>query len=141
MSAADMFAHGGRQDGDAELIAAEREMRHLLDEGRNLNEPDPELTQRWDRIGERMTLINNTAPTTFAGCAVKLRFLTDDEVGIGAGDRDDDVPSLRQVLTFVEAEAFRDEKLQALADIACAEMEKGASTKEAFLNAYRRAWQ
>jgi hypothetical protein len=38
------------------------------------------------------------------GCVAKLRYLTDEEVGMEAGDREDDVPSLRQVLAFIEAE-------------------------------------
>lgn len=91
------------QGPDAELIAAEREMRRLLDEGRDLNEADDQLTQRWDRIGACIKTIGRTNPGTLAGCAVKLRFLCDPEIGIEAGDREDDVPSLRQVLAFIEA--------------------------------------
>ncbi|HZK89969.1 MAG TPA: hypothetical protein VFC56_07485 [Stellaceae bacterium] len=98
----DPFALGGRQEGDAELIRVEREIRRLLDEGRDIEEADAPLALRWKRIGECMEVMNSTKPTTLAGCAAKLRFLTDEEIGMEVGDREDDVPSLRQVLAFLE---------------------------------------
>ena len=103
MSALDPFALGGLQEPDAELIAAEREMRRLLDEGRDLDEAGEPLTQRWKKIGEFMAILNATVPTTLAGCLAKLRFLCDAENGMETGDREDDVLSLRQVLAFLES--------------------------------------
>ena len=100
-TAHDPFAFGGQQD-DAALLDAEAEMQRLLDEGRDLDEDDAALTRRWDRINECMTIINATMPKTLAGCAAKLRFLTHFEVGMAAGDREDDCVSVQQVLAFVE---------------------------------------
>lgn len=97
----DPFAFGGRQD-DAALIDAEAEMRRLLDEGRDLDEDDAELTRRWDRINECTAFINTTMPATLAGCAAKLRYLTHFEIGMAAGDRDDDCVSVQQILAFIE---------------------------------------
>jgi hypothetical protein len=102
MNADDPFALGGLQKPDAELIAAEQELRRLLDEGRDIDEADPALTERWGRIGQLFEIINATEPTTLAGCAAKLRFLADPEIGMAVGDREDDVPSMRQVLAFIE---------------------------------------
>jgi len=98
----DPFALGGRQEGDAELIRVEREIRRLLDEGRDIEEADAPLARRWKRIGEYMEVMNSTKPTTLAGCVAKLRFLADEEIGMEGGGRGDDVPSLRQVLAFLE---------------------------------------
>jgi hypothetical protein len=103
MNEFDPFAFGGRQD-DAELLEAAAEMQRFLDESRDLEEDDEASTRRWKRIGECMTFLNATMPKTFAGCMAKLRFLANEEVGMEAGDREDDVPSLRQVLAFIEAE-------------------------------------
>jgi hypothetical protein len=79
-------------------------MRRLVDEGCDLEEDDAAIARRWKRIGECATFLNATMPKTLAGCVAKLRHLTDPEIGMEAGDREDDVPSLRQVLAFIEAE-------------------------------------
>lgn len=93
-----------RRSDDAGLLVAEEELVRLLDESRDdPNGDSPEDTARWDRIGELIELIQSTPPQSLAGCAVKLRFLTDEEVGLEFGDREDDVQSLRQVLAFIEA--------------------------------------
>jgi hypothetical protein len=103
MSAPDPSALGGRQEPDAELIAAEREMRRLIDEGEGLDEADDPLAERWGRIGKCIETINSTSPSTLAGCVVKLQYLCDPEIGMEVGDREGDVPSLRQVLAFIDA--------------------------------------
>jgi hypothetical protein len=90
MSALDAFALGRLQPGDRELMDAEAETRRLLDEGRDLDEADEPLTQRWKKIGEFMAILNATVPTTLAGCLAKLRFLCDAENGMETGDREDD---------------------------------------------------
>lgn len=104
MSALDPFAFGGRQEDDAALFDAEAEMQRLSDEACDIEEDDAASTRRWDRIGECMTYLNTTMPKTLAGCAAKMRFLANTEVGMEAGDRDDDYVSLRQVLAFIESE-------------------------------------
>lgn len=77
-------------------------MQRLLDEDRDIDEDDAALERRWGRIGDLMAVLNTTPPKTLSGCVAKLRFLTDDEVGMSAGEREDDVPSLRMVLAFIE---------------------------------------
>jgi hypothetical protein len=46
--------------------------------------------------------IAKLAPDSLIGAAVKLRRLADPEVGLEAGDNDDDVGSVRQILAIVE---------------------------------------
>jgi hypothetical protein len=55
------------------------------------------------RLGDLMGEIAATPPASVADCVVKLRRLADPELGIDAGDRDDDVSSLRQVIGFLAA--------------------------------------
>ena len=108
MTAPDPFARSGRQS-DADLIEAGRELADVLHQFGTLPdlpvEDADEMGQRLtDRLGEITELINNTPATTMAGAAVKLRLLADPEVGMEAGERDDDYVSLRQVLACCEAQ-------------------------------------
>jgi hypothetical protein len=92
-----------QHSADAGLLVAEEELVRLLDESRDDPECDgPKHDARWDRIGELMAFIAAMPPKTLEGCAVKLRRLADEETGLECGDREDDVPCLRQVLAFVE---------------------------------------
>jgi hypothetical protein len=103
MSALDPFALGGIHAAeDAEILAAWAEIRFLLDDASEEDEDDAALARRWERIGKDMEVLNARAPATLAGCVAKLRFLCDPEIGMEAGDREDDVPSLRQILAFLE---------------------------------------
>jgi hypothetical protein len=92
-------------DDDVELIRAEQNMRQLLDEVRDMDDGEPAYRQQWDTILKCQNLIGSTEPTTLAGCAAKLRFLTHHEVGLEAGSSEDQMPSLRQVLAFIESAA------------------------------------
>src|SRR4051812_30038816 len=49
-----------------------------------------------------MEFINNAKPASLLDCIIKLRVLADPIIGMEAGDRDDDVVSVRQVLAFLE---------------------------------------
>jgi hypothetical protein len=95
-----------RYGGDTTVIDWASRLRCSACDGREVDfdEADAALAERWTRIGECIGIINSSAPTTLAGYAAKLRFATDAEVGIDAGDRPDQVPSLRQVLAFIEEE-------------------------------------
>jgi hypothetical protein len=53
-------------------------------------------------MSELMEAINTTPTRSLADCVVKLKLLADPNIGIEAGDRPDDVPSLRQVIDFIE---------------------------------------
>jgi hypothetical protein len=54
------------------------------------------------RIDELVGAINTEPPTSTGDCVVKLRLLADCELGMAAGDRDDDFTSLWQVIEFLE---------------------------------------
>ena len=54
------------------------------------------------RIDELVGAINTEPPTSTGDCVVKLRLLADRELGMAAGDRDDDYTSLRQVIAFLD---------------------------------------
>jgi hypothetical protein len=93
-------------DGDAALIGAEREVRDEFQRRAALREAgadEDEISETTSRpIVELIRIINGTPPMTIAGCAAKLRFLTDEE-NIEIGDDPDDHTSLGQILTFLEA--------------------------------------
>jgi hypothetical protein len=57
------------------------------------------------RIDELVGTINVTPPESLADCAAKLRLLADRELGMAAGDRDDDFTSLHQVIAFLDEAA------------------------------------
>src|SRR5690348_9606956 len=98
MSAPDVFALGGRQHPDAALIGADAEMRRLLAD-------EDTLEANWPRIERLMDTIEDTGPSTLAGCAVKLRLICDPNIGMGVGERPGDVLSLRHVLALIERKA------------------------------------
>jgi hypothetical protein len=54
------------------------------------------------RLGELTAAINTRAPQSLGDCLVKLKLLADPGIGIEAGDRKDDMISLRQVVAFLE---------------------------------------
>lgn len=78
------------------LRVIEQEFRQaceaFLKEGREL----------YSRVDELLATINNTPPGSLADCVRKLHLLANREFGGAAGDRDDDITSLRQVITFLE---------------------------------------
>lgn len=86
------------------LAEAEAEMRELLAVADDAGEAESEVMKPWARIGDLFGVINGTPPTSLHDCVVKLRFLADPDVGIIIGAREDDVPALRQVLAFLEAQ-------------------------------------
>ncbi len=111
---------------DAALIAAEAELRQLLDEGGNLDEDEPAPIRRRRRIGECMAIVNRTSPMSLARCAAKLRVVL---ANGDAGDRD--TASLRQILAFVERQARNEAELLAQFALVEAELGKGKSLDEA----------
>jgi hypothetical protein len=52
-----------------------------------------------------MDFIQVTPPSTIAGCAVKLRILMHEDVGLPAGDGNYDITSLEQIRDFLTAAA------------------------------------
>jgi hypothetical protein len=54
------------------------------------------------RLGELIAAINTRAPQSLGDCLVKLKLLADPGLGIEAGDREDDMISLRQVVAFLD---------------------------------------
>jgi hypothetical protein len=107
MTAPDPFALGGRQD-DAELVELEHQLRDVLsrwnDDGMyDMSDDDADvLCHQQHGLEER---INETAPRTATGAAVKLRHLRhllrllEEDIEW----RDDETVSVRQLLTFMEA--------------------------------------
>jgi len=106
MSAVDLdpFAFAGQSGGDAELVRAERRLRDILPLWEREPLSDEEADALSHRMYEQIEIINNTAPTTLFGAAIKLRVLADPDHGMEAGDREDDWISLRQVRDFIERE-------------------------------------
>jgi hypothetical protein len=96
-------AFGGRPD-DAELIHAGQRLEEL--HRRLRDQPDDDEADRIaDEQGKVMVFVNNAEPAPLLGCIIKLRVLADPDVGMEAGDRPDDVDSVRQVLAFLEGMA------------------------------------
>jgi hypothetical protein len=63
---------------------------------------DPDaLDQFARRLGELMILIGRTPPETVADCVGKLGVLAHRDLGIEAGDHEDDITSLRQVIDYL----------------------------------------
>jgi hypothetical protein len=95
-------------EGDAGLSEAERRIGALLALEKLQLAEHPEDDAPWqasfDRACELDETIATSEPQTLAGAAVKLRRLLDPELGLEAGDRESDVPSLRQVLALIERE-------------------------------------
>jgi hypothetical protein len=91
---------------DAELIEAEQEFCQLEARIAELRaaEADEDIViqpvfNRWMGLMERIAA---TPPATLAGCAVKLRTLLHPDVGMELSGNEHDLPSLRQVLAFIE---------------------------------------
>jgi hypothetical protein len=55
-----------------------------------------------ERLGELIEAINTRAPQSLGDCLVKLKLLADPDIGMEAGDREDDLLSLRQVVAFLD---------------------------------------
>lgn len=115
MNAPDLFALGG---DDTELIEAERKIIELDAESRALIEGDQHHSAPvdadgcplgWqalrDQIIDLDEMIATTPAATLAGAAVKLRRLLDPEIGMETGERETDLPCLRQILATIEREA------------------------------------
>lgn len=91
---------------DAGFLAAERELAELRQQredfsARHHHVDPPE--ESWDRSTALEAQIATSPPVSFVTVAVKLRRLLDPEVGMQAGPCDTDLPSLRQILDFLEA--------------------------------------
>jgi hypothetical protein len=102
----DPFAYA-RAGDDTALIEAERRLQAIMAqwEDPSRGNTDDEADALSHAEYEEIEFINNTAPTTLAGAAIKLRVLADPAHGMEAGDRDDDYLSLRQILAFIEQAA------------------------------------
>src|ERR1041384_5619091 len=101
----DPFALGGVQD-DAEIAAAYDRLTALH---RRWSEPpqplsDDEANELTSAESDEIEFINTTPPRTMAGVLIKLKVLAHPEHGFEAGERGDDLISLRQVVDFIERE-------------------------------------
>src|SRR5438067_8264851 len=105
-----------RPEGDAGLIEAERRLREIRQQTRSLYREFFKIDAQTeteiiigiiDPVRYRMSdFIEQTRPVGLAGAAVKLRLLTDEDIGIVIGEPSDgDIMSLKQVSEFVEREA------------------------------------
>ena len=103
-------------DGDAGLIEAERRHREIRQQTRSLYreffkidaQTEKEIIiEIIDPVRYRLSdFIEQTRPAGLAGAAVKLRLLTDEDIGIVIGEPSEgDIMSLKQVAEFVEVEA------------------------------------
>ncbi|MBO0734984.1 MAG: hypothetical protein J2P48_00215 [Alphaproteobacteria bacterium] len=84
------------------LSALEHEFHKACAAFREPDRADAAYDAIYSRVDELLGTINNTPPASIGGCVTKLRALVNRELGGAAGDRDDDVTSLRQVLAFLE---------------------------------------
>ena len=103
-------------DGDAGLIEAERRHREIRQQTRSLYREFFKIDAQTEKeiiigiidpVRYRMSdFIEQTRPAGLAGAAVKLRLLTDEDIGIVIGEPSEgDIMSLKQVAEFVEVEA------------------------------------
>jgi len=102
-------------DGDAGLIEAERRLKEIRQRSRalyrdffkiNVQTEQDIIIAIIDPVRYGLSdFIDQTRPVGLAGAAVKLRLLADEEIGMAAGENQDELASLRQVLEFVEREA------------------------------------
>ena len=101
-------------EGDAGLIEAERRLQEyrpretLLYREFNIGfEVERDIIIPTIRSAQNALIdhIEKTAPLTMVGVAVKLRRLCDEDTGMAAGENQDELASLGQVLEFVEREA------------------------------------
>jgi hypothetical protein len=98
-------------EGDAGLIEAERRLRECYPQRKALYREfkismeieaeivNPTVTAAEVQLEE---FIEETPPRSLVGAAVKLRALCDKDVGLAAGESEDQLGSLDQVLKFVE---------------------------------------
>jgi hypothetical protein len=101
--------------GDAGLIEAERRLKEIRQQTRSLYRDFFKIDAQTEKdiiigiidpVRYRLSdFIDQTRPAGLAGAAVKLRLLADEEIGMAAGENQDELASLRQVLEFVEREA------------------------------------
>ena len=107
MSAAnrDPFALA-RAEGDVELLAAEQSLTALHQEREQCTDDAGRREALSDELWRVHKQICQTAPTTMAGAAVKLRLLVHPNLGLDALDiSEDDWVSLNQVVEFVSTAA------------------------------------
>lgn len=107
MSAVDPFSRGCKQDSDAVLLDAERELVEWLaraDAQQKLDASSGAMEPLYDEIGKRAETIYNTPPSTLIGAVVKLRTMAHPDVGIGDDEDSDNVIALRQLLALIERE-------------------------------------
>jgi len=107
------FARGDDENGDAKLVELEAKIRACdgrFDDDMGDEQGDALCHEQYEYI-ERL---NTTPPTTVAGVVAKLRVLAHPDYGMEAGDRDDDLVSLRQVLALLESRQGDDAERLAL---------------------------
>lgn len=94
---------------DAALIAADRKFRSVLDEVNALNEAgasEAETDPIYAGLFEQQTIVEETAPTTLAGAAIKLRLLLHPDFGLWAvSEPERQRLTLQQILAVIEREA------------------------------------
>jgi hypothetical protein len=93
--------------GDAELIAAEKEIAALLATAKRQSDAgdDSAWAASLDEVFRLDGLVATTAAATLAGAAVKLRRMLDPNLGLANGEKDSDLPCLHQILAAIEREA------------------------------------
>jgi hypothetical protein len=91
---------------DIELLAAEQEFHQLEARVAALVDADADEDTEIDPVYMSwmavMDMIELTPPATLAGCAVKLRILLHEHVGLPAGSSEHDMICLEQVRDFLE---------------------------------------
>ena len=106
MRARDPFALGGIQD-DGEIAAAYDRLEILHRRWDVPPQPlsDDDANKLTFAESDELEFINTTPPRTMAGALIKLKVLAHPEHGFEAGERGDDLISLRQVAEFIERTA------------------------------------
>jgi hypothetical protein len=94
---------------DVALLSAEQEFHQLEARVAELNnahaDEETEINPVFERWMGVMDMINCTPPATLAGCAVKLRVLMHEVVGLPTGESEHDMTCLEQVRDFLTAAA------------------------------------
>ena len=97
------------------LAAAEKEMADLRAHSKAVSEADDVQEPIWKRIFALESWTASMPPSSLAEAAIKLRRLADPEIGLDAGESEEDALSVRQVLAFIDVLlAFEQGMLSAL---------------------------
>ena len=101
-------------DGDAGLIEAERRLQEYRPRETSLYrefnigfEAERDIIIPTIRSAQNALIdhIEQTAPQTMVGVAIKLRRLCDEDTGMAAGENEGELASLRQAFEFIERQA------------------------------------